>query len=147
MSLDYYDSERFIHDGLIDKAQAAVDCLHEIWRENGKIDTTLITWPAENVRDDSGELIDGVCVMSLPEDESKHIRAISAGVERSKAYGFLLLEQKNNTVRALLETPHGTRLWTLPIIRSADSQYLGEAKITNDLECIGLIWRPQIGAA
>lgn len=147
MSTDYYVNERFIHDDLIEKAQRTVDFLYGVWSKDGKIDPILVTWPAETIKDDEGNQVEGACVLSLPHDSSKHYKAISAAIARTKAYGFLVIEQREKDVRVLLETPHGTRSWLIPIVKSADVYILGPAHTTVDKECIGFIWRPQRGAA
>lgn len=136
----YFANERFIHDDLLVRAQATVDLLYKLWREDGRIDPSLLTWPAEPIVDDLGKKFEGVCFLSLPKQEHERTLVIRNTVERTKAYALFLVEQHNEVVRALLETPHGTRCWNLPIIRSGDAFRLGEATIHDNRENVGLLW-------
>lgn len=144
---DYITSERFIHDDLLQKAERAVNKLHEIWKKEGKIDASLLTWPSEPILDDNGQKMEGVCCLTLPDTSAEKIKAIRAMVRRTKAYALLLIETVDTNVQALLETPHGTRCWTLPIYRSGDTKILGEATVTDNREHVGLLWSPHRAVA
>jgi hypothetical protein len=148
MSLDYYVSERFIHDDLVQRAQATVELLYSLWKKrNGKIDPLLLTWPAEPVKDDSGQMLDGVCGMELPTSPGEKNEAIRKLVQRTKAYALFLADRTEDHIKCILETPHGTRSWTIPIRKSGNDEVLGEARVADDKECLGLIWRPVKGVA
>jgi len=140
---DYIVSERFIHDDLLQRAQAAVNHVYEIWKNEGKIDPSLLTWPAEPIPGDDGKKIDGVCCLSLPAQEPERPSAIRKMVERTKAYALLLVEQLEEEVRVILETPLGTRCWHLPIHRSGDVNILGGSTFTDNQENVGLLWSPR----
>lgn len=144
---DYIASERFIHDDLLHKAQSAVNQLYVIWKKEGRIEPSLLTWPAETISSDKGEPIDSVCCLQLPEPPEERTPAIRLMVERTKAYGILLVEQVGDRVRALLETPLGTRCWTIPILQSGDVKTLGKPAITNNRESVGLLWSYKRGVA
>ena len=137
---DYIVSEKFIHDDLLSRAQSAVEHLYVLWKKDRKIEPSLLTWPSDPVASERGEIIDGVCCLRLPDEESERRPAIRLMVERTKAYGLFVVEQLEDHVRALLETPHGTRCWKLPIIKSGADLILGKYEITNDLENEGLLW-------
>lgn len=147
MSLDYYTSERFIHDDLVNKAQHTVDFLFTLWRKEGKIAPVLLTWPAEPIKDDSGNSIDDLCGMELPTGDGAKRDAILHMVERTKAYALLLVEPFVEQLKVILETPHGTKAWSIPIHWSGDVKVLGTPKVTIDQEFVGLLWRPQKGEA
>lgn len=145
---EYLASEKFIHDDLVAKAQAAVNHLYVIWKNEGKIEPSLLTWPAEAVVSESGEKIDGVCCMSLPMPAADRTSAIRLMVEKTKAYGLFLVEQvEKNKIRALLETPLGTRCWNIPIMRSGDVDILGAPTVTDNRENVGLLWSPTRASA
>jgi hypothetical protein len=144
---DYIASELFIHDDLLFKAEAAVNKLYEIWKNEGRIEPSLLTWPAEPVPSERGEPITNVCCLQLPERFEERATAIRLMVERTKAYGLFLVEQQEDNVRALLETPHGTRCWNIPIHRSGDVNVLGHPVVTNNRENVGLLWAPRRGSA
>lgn len=149
-SLAYYESERFIHDDLVQKAQATVDTIYELWKnKNKKLDSLLLTWPAEPIEDSAGITFEGVCGMELPEAPAAKSKAIRDLVRRTKAYAFFVADyiKDQNRLKCILETPHGTRVWTIPIYRSGDVDVLGEAKVADDTECLGLIWQKNKGLA
>lgn len=144
---DYIVSERFIHDDLIRKSQQAVNKLYEIWKAEGHIEASLLTWPSEPIIDDEGKKVEGVCALELPEDREERHTAIRSMVKRTKAYGLLLIETVGAEVRAILETPHGTKCWIMPIQKSGDVKILGEPTITTNRENVGLLWAPQRAVA
>jgi hypothetical protein len=144
---EYITSERFIHDDLLVRAQAAVNHLYEIWKKDGKIDPSLLTWPAEAVLSENGEKVDGVCCLQLPEAIEARRLAICKMVERTKAYALLVVEQLDVSVRVILETPNGTRCWNIPVHRSGDVKILGDATVTDNRENVGLLWSHQRAVA
>jgi hypothetical protein len=141
----YITSERFIHDGLLRQAEAAVSTIYDLWRKFRRIDPVLITWPAETIQTEAGEPIEGMCVMDLPLMPTTRSKAIHAMVARTRAYGLLLIEQKERCVQAVLESPHGARCWTIPILDHGDIHVLGDPAIQDDGYCVGLLWRPRNG--
>lgn len=148
MSRDYLANERFIHKELCYRAQQSVNHLYEIWKKDGKIMPVLLTWPAEPIRDDvTGKPIEGICALDLPEPIGERVTSIRKMVEKTKAYALLLAEERNGSVKVILESPHGTRCWTLPIHQSADVRFLGEATIEDDKERVGLLWSPETAEA
>lgn len=147
MSLEYYSSERFIHDDLVIKAQKTIDLFYELWKESGRIDPILLTWPAEVIKDDNGEPIEGCCGLQLPEKKTERLTYIKKWVERTKAYALFVAENEGDRIKAILETPNGTRTWTIPIKKSGVDFVLGEAIVKDNTECVGLIWRPSKGSA
>lgn len=144
---DYIASELFIHDDLLFKAEAAVNKLYDIWKKEGRIDPSLLTWPAEPILSEKGQPITSVCCLQLPERVEERTIAIRQMVERTQAYGLFLVEQRGDNVRALLETPHGTRCWNIPIHRSGDRDMLGQPTVTDNRESVGLLWAYRRGVA
>ena len=146
MPSEYITSERFIHDELIRRAERSVNHIPNLWRKLGKIPPTALSWPAAAVKTDDGEEVDGVISMELPIEESDRSHALRELVKRTKPYGLLLIEQHGkHEVRALFETHHGSRSWSLPIRRHGDVNVLGTPIVKEDTESIGILWRPRSG--
>jgi len=139
----YIASERFIHDNLVKLAEAGLQGIYKEWRKSKKIDSFFVTWPAEPVFADNGAAIEDLCIVELPSDKSKWRETMVSAMQRTRAYGILLVEQRENDVKALFETKHGARCWTIPIIRSGDVLTLKKPDVTTDREHIGLLWRQQ----
>jgi hypothetical protein len=147
MGLEYFTSERFIHDNLIDQAEAGLRGIYRHWRDERNVDPFLVTWPSEPVPDDKGIPITDACVLSLPEDRKEWQKLILDAIQRTKAYGILLVEQRDGDVRAILETKHGAKCWTLPIVRSGDLLVLKKPEVTTNRENLGLLWQSKVGQA
>lgn len=147
MDFSYYTSERFIHDGLVEQVTAGIQGIYRHWREERNVDPFVVTWPSEPVADDKGLSITDACVLSLPENKDKWQEMILNAVKRTKAYGVLLVERRENDVRAIFETKHGSRCWTMPIVRSGDIDVLKKPEITIDRENLGLLWQNKMGQA
>ena len=142
---EYIASERFIHDGLLKQAEAAVHVVYEIWKKERAIAPTLFTWPAERIRTDNGEPHEGICLLELPEAYEKRSVAMLAMVERTKAYALLLIEQRHADVQVIFETRHGARCWSIPLVAHGDVVILERAHVQDDVGHVGLLWSPTIG--
>jgi len=147
MRSDYYKSERFIHDELCRRSEQGVASIQQIWKEQGKIGPFFLAWPAEIVKAHDGTPIEDICRLELPEVKEEWSKLFQQAVELTKAYAILLCEQKEDGVKVILESPHGTRCWTLPIERHGDVYVLGKVNIKDDVESVGLLWRPNRGRA
>ncbi len=101
----------------------------------------FFTWPADAVLDDEGTSIEGVCGMVLPPERREQLPAMRQMVVRTKAYALFLLEVREREVKAILESSHGTRTWTIPILLHGDVHVLGVATTQDDHENVGLLWQ------
>lgn len=142
---DYIISERFIHDVLLDRAARAVKKLPGLWKSDKRIDPSLFLWPSETIATDDGHDLTGVTIFSLPPTQEEHLALIQGAIKRTKAYAFLLVRNEGKRVRALFESPHGTRAWVYPVRRSADTWVLGSVTVTNDAETLNLLWSKKQG--
>lgn len=145
---EYYTSERFIWDRLKNDAQRGLSGIYSTWKTAGKIEPFLISWPAEKILDDNGVPTDDPCLRSLPSDESLWPKTIVSFAQRTKSYALLMAEQlaEKREVRVTLESHHGTRSWTIPILVSGDIRTLGDAVIQDNVHKIGILWnRPAFG--
>lgn len=143
----YIASERFIHDGLVKDAQVVIERIYKIWKERRTVRPSLLLWPAQAVQADDGKLISHIVAADLPEDLREHKDFMRAAADRVNAYAVLLVRKEDTVVKAILETPHGTRSWTIPIVRSADVFVLGRPTIKNDKDVLGIVWSPQKGSS
>lgn len=140
---EYLTSERFIHENIIQQAEKILARYRDHWKRGNlrKGQGLFFTWPAEAVKDDEQRDIEGTCAMYLPELRSAWIDAMRHMVVRTKAYALFLLEPREDEVKAILESHHGTRTWTIPILLHGDVHVLGAAEKQDDHENIGLLWQ------
>ena len=140
MGLDYYTSERFIHDELARRAESGFSGLYTAWKTHRKIEPFIIAWPSDSVTAENGKEITGPCVMILPPDKGRWQEFMLKAIELVTAYGLLLVEQREKDVRAIFESQHGTRCWTMPIVRSGDVDILKAPEVSDNTEHLGLLW-------
>lgn len=138
---EYYSSERFIWDNLKVQVATSVVSIYDTWKKEGKIKPFLVSWPGETLLDDHGVPFQGACLLDLPDNQSKWLETVVTFAKRTKAYALLLTEQKEREVHIILESHHGTRSWTIPILVSGDLRTLGTAAIKDDTHKIGVLWR------
>ena len=141
----YITSERFIHDELMRRAAAVVDTLPRLWKRDGRISPSIFIWPASTIRTDDAGNHDGLIVGFLPEDGSDRAAFIRSALSKTKPYAILVVEADSNRVSALFETHHGTRAWTMPIKQHGDARVLGDMQVSDDKECLGMLWRKDPG--
>jgi hypothetical protein len=139
----YIQSERFIHDDLMRKAEEVVLSVRDAWRTQRKIEPYVITWPREEVTADDGTTITHAVFCPIPPefDKPRRMQALQQLVERTRAYGLLFVEQRENSILILFETQHGARSWCIPLAWHGDVQVPGQAEVKNNSECVGLLWR------
>lgn len=135
--------EVFIHRDLEAKAEAIVRTVRETWKKQRKVDPYAVTWPSEHLKADDGATITHAVLCPIPAgfDTARRMKALQQLVERTKAYGLLVVEQKENSIRILFETQHGARSWCIPLDWHGDVQVPGQTETRNDGECVGLLWR------
>ena len=137
---EYYTSERFIWDNLKTKASRGIPSLYEAWKAGGKIQPFLIAWPSEPVLDDAGVPTEKEFLLELPDNRSSWSKAMRAFSSRTKSYALLLTEQMEKELRVTLESHHGTRSWSIPILQSGDVRMLGEPTVRDNIHKIGILW-------
>jgi hypothetical protein len=146
VDIDYIKSERFIHDDLIKSCQAVVDRVRTLWKEGQQMTAYAIAWPARTIKTDDGTPLEGAVVLTMPSKKSWK-PVLSQFVERTAAYGLFLLEVEEDKIVARFETMHGARGWTIPIERHGDRLVLGDQRVSDNKEHIGLLWTPVRGAS
>lgn len=140
---DYYTSERFIWDDLIVSSERAVTGLYEHWKRAHRIDDFLITWPAEPVKAEDGSTVVQPCAFTFPaNDRTPRQEIILKTIEVTKAYALLLVEELADEIQIILESRHGAKCWTIPIIKTAGARVLGPHAIDTKGRHVGLLWRP-----
>jgi hypothetical protein len=135
--------ERFIHDDLRDYAAKLAENAREEWRKTQHVTPLAITWPREQVKADDGSVVEHAVLCRLPPDEEglEYRRGILRKmVERTKAYGLVLVERRLNTIRVLFETQHGARAWLMPLERHGDVYVPGATQVEDDATCVGILW-------
>lgn len=135
----YLASGQFIHDELVARCNGVVEKLYDLWKKSRRVDPGVLAWPETTVMDDEGYPIDGIVSLQLPEETERHDNLLRKLVERVSPYGLFVVRQETHRIFAILETPRGTRSWTIPIERSADILVLGTTTAYDDRDVLGLI--------
>jgi len=143
-NLDYYTSQRFIHDQLCREVEeGGIQTIYDSW-EDESFAPFFITWPGRSFVDDDGMVRDGPVIVELPEEEANWRSQMEAAVKRTNAWAVLLASQKDeDAIHVLLETPHGTRRWAIPIEDRGDHRGLGSPTVEDDKDLLSLVWRPK----
>lgn len=142
VDIDHLASERFIHDDLLKQAEHGIKSLYKSWKKDKHIAPFLLTWPAEAVSAYDGRIVNDICRLELPENRNVWQKLLREAVTITKAYAILLCEQKDTEVTVLLESPHGTRSWRVPIETRGVVKALGKPSYKDNVDSVGLLWRP-----
>ena len=135
----YLASGQFIHDDIMLRCSGVVQEFYNLWREDRKIDPGVLAWPSTDVPADDGQMINSVVRMQLPPEREKHKDLLRKLAARISPYGIFVFWQEPKRVVAILETPKGTRTWTIPIERSADILVLGKTQTKDNEDSLGLV--------
>ncbi len=138
-SLEYYTSERFIHDGIVEEARAGIDTLYDTWKRQKGIRTFVIVWPSEAVLW-RGEQTEKPVAFDAPEDPKLLSRFLKKVQEKTTAYAILLWRQQEQAVVGVLESRHGTVSWHIPILDHGNVRVLGRPEEHADKDSLGLSW-------
>jgi len=116
------------------------------WRKERRIESFAISWPSEHIVGDDGSTITHAVLMPLRGDldEGAKHAALTRMVEKTKAYGLVVIERRQNEIRVLFETHHGARAWITPLKRHGDLLVPGRTQVRDNAECLGFLWRPQL---
>lgn len=140
-------SERFIHDSLLNAAEEVLEVVRARWAKEGKVDAFAIAWPADVIKADDGEPLDGPCLALLePLLKEERRDALSQLAQRTNAYALMLVEQRAQAqVRAVFESPHGVQSWTLTRERHGDLWVVRPVTVESDEPSMlhGLISSPR----
>lgn len=143
MGLEYYTSERFIHDDLVRSVEAGLPSIRASWKKKQRIEPFFMAWPSEVIQCDDGRLVDGVFLLELPSEKSRWSRLMRESISKTKAYAIALVEQTKVEVLVTFESRHGTKSWHFPIKDFGGTKVLLEPSTKTDTDSIGLLWRAQ----
>jgi len=143
---NYITSERFIHDGLIRKAEQILERLTDVWQEQRTLPRFMHAWCAEPILSDEGKKLDEVTLF-LPEDPATHRELVLKLIERAKPYGLLSLELRENEIFAVFESMHGTKAWHYPLELHGDIRMVNKPRTSVDQEALGLLWQKKRASA
>jgi hypothetical protein len=143
-NLDYFTSERFIHDNLAARAETIVAQARAVWNRTQALEAYAVTWPRENVKADDGKIIEHSVICQLPpcNARAERISVLRAMCERTKAYGITLVERANGAVLVWFETQHGARVWQMPLERHGDVVVAGTPAVRDNTDALHILWRP-----
>jgi hypothetical protein len=136
---DYLKKETLIWEGLLRSGQNMVAEVRRRWPRGG-VPRMLFAWPAGPIKADDGTPIKGMIPLVVPEEVSTSKAALGM-VKRANAYALLLVEQRGDEVKVILEAPQGARCWTLPVRRHGDVTVVEEGFSQDNEECLGVLWQ------
>lgn len=140
MGIDYYTSERFIHDDLCAQVTSGVYALYDVWRTCKRVDPFAILWPANPIKSREGVQIDSYITLRMEADPATWMSDLLAAIKKVEAYGLAFVRQSEEAVLVTFESQHGAKHWALPIIRSGDVRILKEPVTSVDEQRLGLLW-------
>ena len=135
------DRDALIWRELLKYGARGVKRVREVWKKEHGYPRMLISWPKENLRATDGTIIKGTVTFAPPTGMSLR-EAGKTMAKVTQAYALLAFEQRETSIKIILETEYHTNTWTLPIERHGDVDVLGKEKAAKDAECIGALWRP-----
>jgi len=140
-------SELFIHKTLLVEAEAMTEYIYEAWKETkGHLPCLGFAWPSEHLHTKEG-IIKHLVTTTFQSSPTNRAQELRDFVRLSKAYALFVIEQHDDYVKAIFESMHGSRAWTLKIARHGDSKVLSRPTVSDDLESIGLLWKKNGGSA
>jgi len=142
---EYSTSERFIHDDLLRQAGELIETMKGLWQKDKSVESFAFSWPATKLRADDGAVVEDLVMMRVPEEGEA--AALRAFVQRTRAYGLLLIRQEEKTLIGLFETHRGARAWRIPLERRGDRWGLGKPVVVDDRESVGILWSPRKGTS
>lgn len=90
---------------------------------------------------------ESVLPFDIPENKKEWPFVLHRLVTEYKAYAILLVEQKTVEILVIVESPHGTKSWHIPIRNHGNVQVLDDPIEKTDVDTIGLLWSPARGQA
>lgn len=140
---EYIVSERIIHDDLQVKAALYVNETYKMAKEGKETPSYIIVWPSEHLQADDGTIITHQVVQELTQARSEWNKALIDMVKLCKAYGVLLVESSAKGLEAWFETHHGAFHWRMDKLRSGGDVYYDKPIVSEDEECLGVLWSPR----
>jgi hypothetical protein len=133
--------EKFVYNVLLARAEAVVQSARETWKRQRRIEPYAVAWPSESLKADDGTAITHAvfCAIPVEFDTAKRMKVLQQFVERTKAYGLVVVEQKENSIRIMFETGHGAKAWCIPLAWHGDVQVPSQTEASD--ERIGLLWQ------
>lgn len=127
------------------RAERIVEEVKKRWKQNKKLPHMILSWPAEMLRDDQGNLIDRLVSLDVPPDIPLK-KAIVDMVTRTQPYALLICHISRLELRIVLESHHGARSWFTPVRKHGDARVLGKTKQVDGVG-FGVLWRKETNLA
>ena len=112
--LNYYTSELAIHDNIVEAARGGIPTLYESWKKQKGIRPFVLSWPSKDIVW-NGKVTDRVVAFDAPRNKSRTRSFLLEVKEKTAAYALLYWEQQAQAVVGILESPHGSVSWHIPI--------------------------------
>lgn len=138
-SLEYFTSERFIHDDIVEAARAGIPTLYNTWKKQQSIRPFILSWPTQKIIW-QGEETERVVAFDAPREAEKLHRFLEEVQKKTMAYALLLWEQKEQAIVGVLESRHGGVSWHIPIQDHGNIAVLGQPEERVNVDRLGLYW-------
>lgn len=135
------DSQELIHQDLAEEVAGGIPALHDIWRARGAVRPFMAIWPYEEVEFE-GQVVNDRMPLDLPPQRHEWAAFIRQAVRTYKAWALMVVEQREQAVVVIFETPAGSRSWHLKIRRQGDSEFLEDPVVHDNVEYLGYLTRP-----
>ena len=118
--------------------------IHQLW--NGKtFQDVAFAWAGARVKDDNGVEVNDLVGCDLPDGDDSYQRTLVNMAVRVQACATMLVKREEDKIMAIFETHEGSKSWTYPLELHGDVRILGKPTIKSDTECLGILWRKEMG--
>lgn len=99
-----------------------------------------IAFCAKPIKDDVGRIINDTVFLELPPNKSEWQELLMKLIVRTSAIAVVVVDFRFDQVKAIFETPLGSRAWTMKPERHGDTKMLSKPIVLDDVESSGLLW-------
>lgn len=127
------------------EAKILVKQIYETWKVRRTVHPGVLLWPSKTLTIEEARI--NLASHDLPEDATNHRKLLTEAVDFVHAYAFFYFRREGSEIKAILESPHGTASWVIPIVRSADVEILKAASMKTDKDFMAILWTPKQGTS
>jgi len=141
---DTMPKRSMLHKELVRRSERMLAHVNNLW-DGTAFQDVLFTWAGEVVKDDKGNPVNDIVGCDLPDDRARHNDIALKMAMRTSACGLLRIRREDECIKAIMETPHGSRSWTFPLHLRGDRRVVGSPVVREDEDYVGILWRKDMG--
>lgn len=117
------------------------------YKKTRRVEPFCVTWPGEAVQTDTGGTLEQpvLCDLRGVPAEQRH-EVVKKMTMRTKAFAMVLIEERDSAIKVVFESKLGARAWVTPLNHHGDVRVPGRTHVSDNAECVGLLWRPAANA-